>query len=119
MPLRSVEANQQDENALLPTTSCSSQMTLTASSSSPSAATSLGRMRSPSKLPTLSDIAARLNRDRETTPSNSPAKGQPPPAPATTVDATNGAGGEVARPRLELTGRITGSPKPPSQQNSD
>ncbi|GAC97662.1 eukaryotic translation initiation factor [Pseudozyma hubeiensis SY62] len=53
---------------------------------------SIGRVRSPSKMPTLSDIAARLNRDRESSTLN----GSSP----------------MKQPRLELTGRITSSPKP-------
>lgn len=53
---------------------------------------SIGRTRSPSKMPTLSDIAARLNRDKDSSKSNG--------------------GSPMKQPRLELTGRITSSPKP-------
>ncbi|TKY88509.1 hypothetical protein EX895_002497 [Sporisorium graminicola] len=124
LPMRSAEQQQhtQDENAFptKSTRSCSAQMALGTSSPSTSvsqvAAASIGRMRSPSKLPTLSDIAARLNRDRETTPSSSPIK-QRPFSTTTTPDATGA--DAAARPRLELTGRITGSPKPPAQPYSD
>ncbi|KAJ1026946.1 hypothetical protein NDA16_002239 [Ustilago loliicola] len=56
-------------------------------------------------MPTLNDIAARLNRDREvSTPGSSPMK-------QLLASSSN----DAARPRLELTGRITGSPKPPQQ----
>lgn len=97
LPMRMMDSQQplsQDENAL-PTTSCSA---------SPSKAV---HTRSPSKMPTLSDIAARLNRDREaSTPGSSPMK-----------QLLAGSSTEAARPRLELTGRITGSPKPPQQSD--
>ncbi|CBQ73469.1 related to CDC33-translation initiation factor eIF4E [Sporisorium reilianum SRZ2] len=117
LPLRSVE-QQQDENAYpASTASCAGQIALGASSStSAPAAASVGRMRSPSKLPTLSDIAARLNRDREATPSSSPSK-QTPGVATASGEANAGEGG--ARRRLELTGRITGSPKPPAQVHGD
>lgn len=71
---------------------------------SASPASSVRVMGSPSKLPTLSDIAARLNRDKDfVTPTTSPIKQQRP---------FSSGGSEAGRPRLELTGRITGSPKP-------
>lgn len=88
----------QDENAMPAAGMCALQA---AASVSPSRVTKSAHTRSPSKMPTLSDIAARLNLDRDAaTPTTSPAK----QALASHADA--------ARPRLELTGRITGSPKP-------
>lgn len=89
--------HQLDENGL-PTFSCSNQAT-----ASPSRSCRAGAARSPSKLPTLSDIAARLNRDTEaSTPTASPIKQM----------LGSSSSNESPRPRLELTGRITGSPKP-------
>ncbi|SNX87208.1 related to CDC33 - translation initiation factor eIF4E [Melanopsichium pennsylvanicum] len=78
----------------MPAASCSIQ-----AATSPSSFGS--HARSPSKLPTLRDISARLNRDRNTSvPSSSPTK------------QLSSGGIEAARPRLEPIGRITGSPKP-------
>ncbi|SPO23904.1 related to CDC33 - translation initiation factor eIF4E [Ustilago trichophora] len=105
LPMRMVDPqHHQDENAM-PSSSCSTQAAAAAAAApSPSSISKTGHARSPSKLPTLSDIAARLNRDREaSTPGNSPMKQLP------------GNVSDAARPRLELTGRITGSPKPPQQ----
>lgn len=79
--------SQHDENAM-PSSFCSSQVAATASTFG-----SMGRTRSPSKLPTLSDIAARLNRDKESINPNS--------------------GSPIKPHRLELTGRIANSPKMP------
>ncbi|KAJ1018458.1 hypothetical protein NDA18_006610 [Ustilago nuda] len=96
LPMRIIDSQQslaQDENTM-PTASCSA---------SPS---KVAHTRSPSKIPTLSDIAARLNRDRElSTPASSPIKQIL--GASTSNDAT--------RPRLELTGRITASSKPAQQ----
>ncbi|SPC65850.1 related to CDC33 - translation initiation factor eIF4E [Ustilago sp. UG-2017b] len=96
LPMRVMDSQQslaQDQNTM-PTASCSA---------SPS---KVAHTRSPSKIPTLSDIAARLNRDREvSTPASSPMKQIL--GGSTSNDAT--------RPRLELTGRITASPKPAQQ----
>ncbi|KAF6767539.1 Translation Initiation factor eIF- 4e [Kalmanozyma brasiliensis GHG001] len=62
-----------------------------------------------SKLPSLSDIAARLNRDKDLlTPTASPVK---PPLSSNSSD--------LARPRLELTVRFTGSPRSlPSEERT-
>ena len=104
--MRMMEPQHQDENAMPTTASCSSQ-----TAASPSSIGRAGHARSPSKMPTLSDIAARLNRDRETsTPGTSPMKQQLPNSSSNDAAAT-------ARPRLELTGRIIGSPKPPQGGN--
>ncbi len=93
-PMRMMEPSSQDENTM-PTASCSTQT----STASPSRNGTASHVRSPSKLPTLSDIAARLNRDRaDSTPGSSPMK----------QSLSNGNDG---RPRLELTGRISASPK--------
>ncbi|SPO24295.1 related to CDC33 - translation initiation factor eIF4E [Ustilago trichophora] len=104
LPMRMIDPqSHQDENTM-PSSSCSTQATVAAAAPCPSGVGKSGLVRSPSKLPTLSDIAARLNRDGEaSTPGNSPMKQIP------------GNGSDAARPRLELTGRITGSPKPPQQ----
>ncbi|SPO45239.1 related to CDC33 - translation initiation factor eIF4E [Moesziomyces antarcticus] len=98
LPMRMMEHHApQDENAM-PAGMCALQA---AASVSPSRVTKSAHTRSPSKMPTLSDIAARLNLDRDAaTPTTSPAK-QLLASPA-----------DAARPRLELTGRITGSPRP-------